>query len=202
MNHVRIQSSRGVLRRRRTFSLVAALLAAIAPVGAVADITYDVAAVDLANGYAVAGTIVTDGTLGVLNAGNFLSWTITVTGPRPFVFTELSPDVSLSVESVTATPTELATQNLFGIVAKDNSPADCLVCEQRIEWSDVNGDRINYQYRDNFDGNPFVVARLTVPESPIVIATAPVPLPSSLVLLAGGMTLLRRIPAGRMKRAR
>ncbi|WP_165223306.1 PEP-CTERM sorting domain-containing protein [Aquisphaera insulae] len=155
------------------------------------------------NGFAVTGTITTDGTIGNLTAGNITSWSVTVSqAGYSETFTSNDSGANVVIEdSLVATPTALylpptssyATQNLLELLS---APQGAHLIDE-IHWSNS----LTPFYLGSFNFAP--TAWNTTPDAfrgaNWVIAT--VPEPSSLALfsvaiLAGSVLARRRSQAG------
>jgi hypothetical protein len=151
--------------------------------------------------YVVTGTITTNGKIGVLESTDFLSWSVSVEGPRPYTFHPGNPGSTLFVGTpVTASSTELTTEGQFGdlfIRAYDNTVPNCTNCQQSLKWSGWGPGFLDYLHYDNVgsDGPHFRPARAYVPGLPglsfgAIIATRVVPEPACWLSAVVGVTLL------------
>jgi hypothetical protein len=127
-----------------------------------APLTYDVgvtlAPPGLPPNYVVTGTITTNGTLGSLRPSDFISWSITVDGPRPYVFQPGNPGASIAPEAVYASLTTLETSGHFGsfwLYAKENKFPNCSDCRENLGWRGFAGDVIYFSY-DSADFDPAI----------------------------------------------
>ena len=154
-------------------------------------IIYDIGTINFPGGHTATGSITTNGTLGPLAIADITSWTITVIGPMPFLFTDASPLSNLgTTDTLSASATELSTAGAFRVSDRDNSLPECSDCVQVIGWgSSVHGDGYIYLFREAFDPDPSVIDVLPAPIHPIVIGVA-VPEPATAGLLALGLACL------------
>ena len=172
--------------RRHLFGRVAASLVTWASLTglALSEITYDIGMISLGDLYTASGTITTTGRLGNITRADIMTYDIVVDGPTPYAFVPSNPGAVIRTHSVTASPTELTTSNLFVIGAVDNSTAACTNCTQDLKWQEL-GDAVSYEYID-WDGFvPNIVAELPVSGQPVQIAVViPEPAAFTLAMLA------------------
>jgi hypothetical protein len=182
----------------RGFALVLGLF--VVPVAAsAAPITYNVNRI-IGTG-SVVGTILTDGTVGVLSEANILDWILTLSSPN---LAASSPDVitrsagqTILLGGLTATPSALIfnftadSGSAFALQGLGTGSAWCVsagpipcVGEPTPSETIVFGDSENW-------------AELRHPTGPEVIATAAVPEPTTLLLFGTGLCA---VAAGRRRR--
>jgi hypothetical protein len=157
--------------------------------------------------YIVTGTITTNGMIGVLQSTDFLSWSISVEGPRSYTFHPSNPGATLLVgtlpgaNSVVASATEITAYGQFGdffVRAYDNTVPNCTNCQQSLKWSGWGPAFLDYLHYDNGgsdDGPYFRPARASVPSNPAldhgaIVATRVVPEPACWLSAVVGAALL------------
>jgi hypothetical protein len=176
-----------------------AVVAVASPSAALAaPITYDLIPVPLTEDFTLTGTVTTDGTIGNLVRGNFLSWSLhmqqtvapfeshSATGdiPRPFAHTGLvtATQTSLSLPWATTNSNDMVgTTLVFGDLNRDPMSARFQAITFRGTWyTSVTGTFVPGEPHTEF------IFYTTLPPSPFVFAVV-VPEPSALVLAALGM---------------
>ena len=129
-----------------------------------APLTYDVGVINMTNvfspgsmpDYVVTGTITTNGTIGYLGPSDFISWSITVNGPRPYTFHHGNPGAVINPTDVYASSTTLETSGQFvrlWFLANENTLPSCAECRQNLGWRGFAGDVLYYSY-DSADNDP------------------------------------------------
>ena len=150
----------------RLFIATIPTCALLAAHSAAAQLTYDAGTINLSGGYTATGTITTNGTLGILDPLDIISWNIVVTGATPYTFLSTSPGAGISPSISAASPTSIATTAIFELLAQDNSvDLGCLICHESFQWRNSN-DRVTYSVLDLADSVPNVEAFLIVPGAP------------------------------------
>jgi hypothetical protein len=155
-------------------------------------LTYSFGPVSLATDYGpaqvhtVSGEITTDGTLGLLEAANFLSWSISVDGPHPKLFQ--SGDGSyVSPSFVNATSNELiVTRSDFAalfITSNESGRPGCDACTSFVSWQGLPGS-LSYVY---YSPQDFVPSSTNLGFPTVIASRAPEP--TSSVLLVVGIIL-------------
>jgi hypothetical protein len=154
-----------------------------------APLTYDLRRLTLVTSSAppnveehvVTGTITTNGTIGRLKSTDFVDWSISVEGPRPYRFHPGNAGANVLTGWVDASPTEITTQGQFGdlfIRAYDNTVSNCTNCQQSLHWSGWGFGYLDYQYYDSDFVPTYNPSYTVVDEMPFVIASRVVPEPS------------------------
>lgn len=157
-----------------------------------ADVDYDVVPYTLSDGYAiVGGTITTNDALDTI-----LAWDIEVTGPRGYQFSDTNPGAIVLPDEFDISPTAITISGFFGdstgFRAFDNTDPDCVNCRQSLIYIS-SGASISYQFRDDDDADPNVMAEFIYTDFITVATATPVPEPASAAMLAiGAVALLHR----------
>lgn len=153
-------------------------------------ITYDVGTIGLTETgsgmpeYVVRGTITTNGTLGPLDASDFVSWSLTVDGPVPYYFHPGNLGAAIDPSDVRASTDLLTTSGQFGwlfVSAESDPTPSCSFCVKRVGWKSWVFGGVGYQnYRvghaplftasAEFDSSPFFIIGRRIPE-PLSAAT-------------------------------
>ncbi len=88
--------------------------------------------------HVVTGTITTNGTIGRLNSTDFVDWSISVEGPRPYTFQPSNPGAQVLSGWVDASLTKITAEGQFGelfVRAYDNTIANCTGCAMvEVVW--------------------------------------------------------------------
>ena len=132
--------------------------------------------------HVVTGTITTNGTIGQLKSTDFVDWSISVEGPRPYRFHPGNTGAEVLAGWVDASLTEITTQGQFGdlfIRAHENSIPNCTGCAQWLKWSGWGYGQLSYLHYDTSDYVPtFHPGYAVVDEMPFVIASRVAPEPT------------------------
>lgn len=175
-----------------------------------ADLILEVIPRDLDSGYRVAGgTITVERESGVVGPADFGSWSIDVTGPEPFTFTELNSTVQVR-QNVFLENGELITQAIFvpGVTADPGDVGSNLRFRSSDRILDFNSNHGDWENRVNYFllGDPLRVYEVTFPRSheypglPLKIAAVPEPSALALLAVAAIITLTgRRIQSARTR---
>jgi hypothetical protein len=125
--------------------------------------------------HVVTGTITTNGTIGRLNSTDFVSWSISVDGSRPYMFHPGNPGAEVISGWVDASLTEITAEGQFGelfIRAHDNTIPNCTDCAQWLKWSGWGFGQLSYLHYDRDDYVPtFHPGNVVVDQMPFVIAS-------------------------------
>jgi hypothetical protein len=118
--------------------------------------------------YTLSGKIITNGTLGRLAPADIVSYEVQVDGEYSYVFNPSNP-VAVVSAGLNATetvievmpPTPPSQVDGLRFAATDNTFADCLNCRQFVQWlipAATGSARVEYQFRDTTDDDPWVYA--------------------------------------------
>ena len=202
--------------RHQMFVVVGTIIfVAVSQTTARASNFYDVIPVTLSDGYEITGGLIeTDISNGPLTSANIVQYSVTVTGPIPFEFTDTNPAAFapflINVEVSPAGITVLADSNPgapggeanFALSAEDNTIIGCDDCRQSLEWLSFDppqgsGSAISFSVLDFDDFDPSTGGSLAIsnPSQSFLIAT-PIPEPSTCAMgicAAFGFLLRQRI---------
>jgi hypothetical protein len=117
-----------------------------------------------------------------LKSTDFVDWSISVEGPRPYTFHPGNAGAEVLAGWVDASQTEITTEGQFGelfIRAHDNTIPNCTGCAQWLKWSGWGIGHLTYLHYDTDDYVPtFHPGDVVVDEMPFVIATRAVTEPT------------------------
>ena len=148
-------------------------------------IKYELAPLVLADGYELTGGFIeTNGKIGDLSPSDITSFSATMDGPIPYVFSSTIPGTNVSISGSIVATADTIFMGLddgngvgFGIKTQDNIAPDCQDCHQDLVWlnsSNSNKSTLAYDHHDHSDDDPdsgfksFTIGR---PQTEFTIAT-------------------------------